>query len=63
MAESIHLVVFPKPDAGLKDDELAAKWETLISVRAEVTKALEQARADKGDRSFPGFIGHPRAQQ
>jgi isoleucyl-tRNA synthetase len=35
----------------LKDDELATKWETLISVRAEVTKALEQARAEK-------VIGH-----
>ncbi|BBO66177.1 isoleucine--tRNA ligase [Desulfosarcina alkanivorans] len=50
-AESIHLVTFPKPDSGLKDDELATRWETLISVRAEVTKALEKARAEK-------VIGH-----
>jgi isoleucyl-tRNA synthetase len=50
-AESIHLAGFPKPDAGLRDDDLAEKWETLISVRAEVTKALEKARADK-------VIGH-----
>ena len=49
--ESIHLAGFPKPDAGLRDDDLAGKWETLISVRAEVTKALEKARADK-------VIGH-----
>ncbi|GAB6908083.1 isoleucyl-tRNA synthetase [Desulfosarcina cetonica] len=50
-AESIHLVSFPKPDAALRDETLAAKWETLIKVRAEVTKALEQARSDK-------VIGH-----
>ena len=36
---------------GLKDDALAKKWETLINVRAEVTRALEQARAEK-------VIGH-----
>ncbi|BBO80552.1 isoleucine--tRNA ligase [Desulfosarcina ovata subsp. sediminis] len=50
-AESIHLVEFPKVDAAFKDDALAAKWETLINVRAEVTKALEKARAEK-------VIGH-----
>jgi isoleucyl-tRNA synthetase len=49
--ESIHLALFPKPDPELKDEALAQKWETLIRVRAEVTKALEQARADK-------VIGH-----
>ncbi|MGA6925237.1 MAG: isoleucine--tRNA ligase [Desulfosarcina sp.] len=50
-AASIHLAAFPQPDAGLRDDDLAQKWEMLIGVRAEVTKALEQARADK-------VIGH-----
>jgi isoleucyl-tRNA synthetase len=50
-APSIHLVAFPRPDAGLKDEVLAKKWAALIGVRAEVTKALEQARADK-------VIGH-----
>jgi isoleucyl-tRNA synthetase len=49
--DSIHLAAFPKVDPALKDDELAQKWETLIRVRAEVTKALEKARADK-------VIGH-----
>jgi isoleucyl-tRNA synthetase len=49
--QSIHLAAFPEPDPTLKDDELATRWETLINVRAEVTKALEQARADK-------VIGH-----
>ena len=50
-AESIHLVAFPQTGPRLKDDVLAKKWETLINVRAEVTKALEQARAEK-------VIGH-----
>ena len=49
--ESIHLTVFPEPDPSLQDEVLAGKWETLIGVRAEVTKALEKARADK-------VIGH-----
>jgi isoleucyl-tRNA synthetase len=49
--ESIHMALFPKPDPALTDDALGKKWETLIRVRAEVTKALEQARADK-------VIGH-----
>jgi isoleucyl-tRNA synthetase len=49
--ESIHMALFPTPNPDLTDDRLAQKWETLIRVRAEVTKALEQARADK-------VIGH-----
>ncbi len=50
-AESIHLAAFPAVDPALTDDALAQKWQTLINVRAEVTKALEKARADK-------VIGH-----
>ncbi len=50
-AASIHLVGFPDADPTLRDEALAKKWETLIRVRAEVTKALEKARADK-------VIGH-----
>ena len=49
--DSIHLALFPKPDTALRDDALGTKWETLIRVRGEVTKALEQARTDK-------VIGH-----
>jgi isoleucyl-tRNA synthetase len=49
--DSIHLALFPQPDPALTDNALAKKWETLIQVRAEVTKALEQARAEK-------VIGH-----
>jgi isoleucyl-tRNA synthetase len=49
--ESIHLAAFPGVDDVMRDGTLAGKWETLINVRAEVTKALEQARAEK-------VIGH-----
>jgi isoleucyl-tRNA synthetase len=44
---SIHLTLLPEPDARLKDPELAERWEKLLLVRGEVTKALETARADK----------------
>lgn len=50
-SDSIHLEPLPEVDPGLKDDDLAKKWETIISVRAEVTKTLETARAEK-------IIGH-----
>ena len=35
-----------------KNDALAKKWEKMIAVRGEVTKALEEARVKK-------LIGHP----
>jgi isoleucyl-tRNA synthetase len=49
--DSIHLATFPEPDDALRDNELAERWEILRGVRAEATKAMEQARADK-------VIGH-----
>ena len=51
-ADSIHLESLPQADASLKDDELAEKWELLLDIRGEVTKALEAARNQK-------MIGHP----
>jgi Isoleucyl-tRNA synthetase (EC 6.1.1.5) len=39
-------------DNALEDRELAAKWENIRALRAEVTKALEEARTAK-------LIGHP----
>jgi isoleucyl-tRNA synthetase len=50
-AASIHLALLPDVDNGLKDDALAERWERLLRVRAEVTKALEAARTQK-------LIGH-----
>ena len=44
---SIHLSEFPTPDNGLKNDELAGRWESILDVRSEVTKVLENSRAEK----------------
>jgi isoleucyl-tRNA synthetase len=44
---SIHLSRLPEPDADLRDEPLAARWERLLQVRGEVTKALEEARVQK----------------
>lgn len=49
--ESVFLSEMPVTDDTLLDGELAARWDRLKSVRGEVTKVLERARADK-------FIGN-----
>jgi isoleucyl-tRNA synthetase len=46
-AASVHLTPLPSPSAALMDGELAERWELLLSVRSEVTKALEAARVQK----------------
>ncbi len=50
--ESVHLTQMPVFDKNLCDETLATTWEKILSVRREVTKALEVARAEKK-------IGHP----
>ncbi len=50
--ESIHLGSLPSPEAAWDNPALAEKWEKLVTVRGEVTKALEAARVNK-------LIGHP----
>jgi isoleucyl-tRNA synthetase len=50
--ESVHLTDFPALTPEVKDDALATRWMRLFTVRAEVLKALELARAQK-------TIGHP----
>jgi isoleucyl-tRNA synthetase len=45
--ESIHLAALPRLDSAFKDDELAELWTQILTVRSEVTKALEEARASK----------------
>jgi isoleucyl-tRNA synthetase len=42
---SVHLALFPAREA--TDDALLARWAELLDTRAEVTKALEEARAAK----------------
>ncbi|MGD8757186.1 MAG: isoleucine--tRNA ligase [Desulfobacterales bacterium] len=49
---SVHLTLLPEAKSQWRDAQLAQKWETLLKVRAETTKALEEARAKK-------IIGHP----
>jgi isoleucyl-tRNA synthetase len=50
--ESIHLEDMVVLNAEWKDEALALKWENIRGLRAEVTKALEEARTAK-------LIGHP----
>ncbi len=49
--ESVHLAQFPKMHPEFRDDQLVVRWEQLLKVRGEVSKALEQARVQK-------VIGH-----
>jgi len=44
---SVHLTLFPNDLEQLRDDKLAAKWETIRNVRRVVTGALELERAAK----------------
>jgi isoleucyl-tRNA synthetase len=50
--ESVHFSSMPVFDEKLCDEMLAGTWEKLLSIRREVTRVLETARADKK-------IGHP----
>ena len=45
--KSVHFASFPQLQPELKDDSLLERWERLMKVRAEVSKALEQARTAK----------------
>ncbi len=45
--ESVHLAELPAVRSDLLDDALETRWETLMSVRDEVLKALEVARKAK----------------
>ncbi|MBJ6752375.1 isoleucine--tRNA ligase [Geomonas anaerohicana] len=48
---SVHLALFPALTPEVKDEALAARWEKIIKIRSEVSKALELARVKK-------VIGH-----
>ncbi|NWH05458.1 isoleucine--tRNA ligase [Desulfobacter latus] len=50
--ESVHMEDMVSIDDTLENRDLAAKWENIRALRAEVTKALEEARTAK-------LIGHP----
>lgn len=50
---SVHLALFPELETEAdRDETLENAWKTLLTVRADVTRALEAARAEKR-------IGHP----
>ena len=48
---SAQLLLMPEIDAAYRNEALAAKWERLIAIREEVTRAAEEARREK-------VIGH-----
>ena len=48
---SVHLALFPALTPEVKDEALAQRWEKIMKVRSEVSKALELARVKK-------VIGH-----
>jgi len=50
--DSVFLARFPAACEEAEDPELARKWDRLLEVRSEITRALELARRDK-------VIGHP----
>ncbi len=50
-ADSVHLTSLPEVNAAWRDEKLGKKWNQLLDIRGEVTKALEDARAKK-------LIGH-----
>jgi isoleucyl-tRNA synthetase len=44
---SVHLAAFPPMRPEWKDDTLVERWDRIMKVRGEVSKALEQARVAK----------------
>ncbi len=49
---SVHETSLPEVDRTLLDPDLCGRWDQILDVRTEVTKALETARTQK-------IIGHP----
>lgn len=49
--ESVHMTLFPEINQAYINKELGQKWQTLVNVKGEVSKAIELARQKK-------IIGH-----
>lgn len=47
MPESVQLIEWPTEKTEYLSEELAQKWQTLLEIRSEVTKALEVSRREK----------------
>ncbi|MDI6615084.1 MAG: isoleucine--tRNA ligase [Syntrophaceae bacterium] len=45
--QSVHMAPFPDVDDRYRDEELGKKWEKLIAIRGEISKAIEMARQKK----------------
>ena len=45
--ESVHVTQFPEVKPEYLNDDLNEKWKTLISVKSEISKAIELARQNK----------------
>ena len=45
--ESVHLAQFPRFETSLLDAELEARYEKILALRSDVSKALELARTEK----------------
>ncbi len=45
--QSVHLAQFPRFETSLLDADLEARYEDILAVRSDVSKALEMARTDK----------------
>jgi len=50
--DSIHMAALPAANNDWLDASLSQRWDRLLTIRGEVTKALEEARTKK-------LIGHP----
>ncbi len=48
---SVHMAQFPQENAQYFNAELGERWKTMLEAKAEIAKAIEQARKDK-------VIGH-----
>jgi isoleucyl-tRNA synthetase len=46
-APSVHLARWPKPNPAWMDEKLNAKWDRLMTIRSDVARELEKARAAK----------------
>jgi isoleucyl-tRNA synthetase len=47
MTKSVHMLLFPEVDQHAINQSLAERWEQFISLRGEVSKAIELARNEK----------------
>jgi len=50
-AESVHMAQFPEPNETYMNKELGQKWQNLVNLKGEVSKAIEIARQKK-------IVGH-----